>query len=188
MLALLANEQFGSHNTAVITLNGGTLTTANNTNNYLKNPILENGGSIELGSGGKTYSSATNVQWIYATGITSVASSAVNTVTSAGGFITQYGNFAVSVDRGTATPADLVISAPIQDYTGIGPASLTKTGLGILLLSASNTYSNGTTISAGTVQLGNASALGTGGLTANNGVLDLNANSIGVTSLGGSPA
>ena len=36
------------------------------------------------------------------------------------------------------------------------------------------------------LQLGSAAALGIGGLVANGGVLDLNANSIGVASLSGS--
>ena len=46
-------------------------------------------------------------------------------------------------------------------YSGVlsGVGSLIKTGSGILVLSGSNTYSGGTTISAGTLQVGNASAL-----------------------------
>lgn len=52
-------------------------------------------------------------------------------------------------------------------------SSLTKTGTGILTLSAANTYSGGTTISAGTLQIGNGGRLGTGGVT-NNSVLTYN--------------
>src|SRR5205823_746885 len=54
-----------------------------------------------------------------------------------------------------------------------GSGGLSKTGAGGLTLSVANTYSGGTTISAGTVNLGNASALGTGGLTVNGGTLEL---------------
>ena len=61
----------------------------------------------------------------------------------------------------------------------------------MLTLSATNSYSGTTTVSAGTLQLGLAdtAALGSGGgLTANGGVLDLNANSISVPSLSALPA
>ena len=53
------------------------------------------------------------------------------------------------------------------------------------VLTQTNTYSGGTTVTAGTLQLGNAAALGGGGLTANGGVLDLNANPISIPSLRG---
>src|SRR3546814_8809489 len=42
----------------------------------------------------------------------------------------------------------------------------------MLSLSGSNTYTGGTTISAGTLQLAAADALGTGGVTVNGGTLD----------------
>jgi autotransporter-associated beta strand protein len=67
-----------------------------------------------------------------------------------------------------------------------GSAALTKNGGGLLNLSGSNSYGGGTTVSNGTLQLGNASALGTGGLTANAGVLDLNGYSPTVAYLNGS--
>jgi autotransporter-associated beta strand protein len=49
--------------------------------------------------------------------------------------------------------------------------ALAKTGTGTLLLSAANTYSGGTTITAGTLAIGNDSAVGTGPLTLNGGTL-----------------
>lgn len=42
---------------------------------------------------------------------------------------------------------------------------MTKSGDGTLVLSAANTYSGGTTLSSGTLQVENAAALGTGTLT-----------------------
>ena len=54
--------------------------------------------------------------------------------------------------------------------------SLTKAGVGTLVLLNNNTYTNGTTISAGTLQLGNGGttgSLGTGDIT-NNGTLAVN--------------
>ena len=59
------------------------------------------------------------------------------------------------------------MSDVIADQAGSGGSgswSVTKQGAGTLPLAAANTYSGGTTISAGTLQLGNGSALGTGGI------------------------
>ena len=62
--------------------------------------------------------------------------------------------------------------------TGIlsGAYSLNKTGTGLLILDAINTYSGGTTISAGTLQVQNTAALGNTGNTltiSSGGALDV---------------
>ena len=62
---------------------------------------------------------------------------------------------------------------------------LIKNGSGTLTLSGSSTYSGGTTLSNGLLQVGNANALGTGGLIVNGGSLDLNGNSVSVTAFSG---
>jgi len=69
-----------------------------------------------------------------------------------------------------------------------GSGSLVQTGSGTTILSGSNSYSGGTTVNAGTLQVGNANALGTGGLAVNGGTLDLAGNSIGVPSFRGTGA
>jgi autotransporter-associated beta strand protein len=77
----------------------------------------------------------------------------------------QSGNFNIA---GTAN-----ISANISG-TGFG---LTKTGAGTLNLTGTNTYSGGTTISAGTLQINNAASLGNQSATATigNGILEATA-------------
>ena len=64
------------------------------------------------------------------------------------------GSPTVSLSNGTA----LVFNeSDSQTYGGVisGNGSLTQTGSGLLTLSGSNTYTGSTTISAGTLQVGN---------------------------------
>ena len=100
--------------------------------------------------------------------------------------ITLTGGSATGVTVQTAdalgNPNNITLSGSI---TGTG--GLIKTGSGgILFLNGNNGYTGQTTISAGTLQAGSSTALGSGGLEANAGVLDLNTNSISVAYLSGS--
>ena len=63
--------------------------------------------------------------------------------------------------------------------------SLAKSGSGILTLSGSNTFSGGTTISAGKIAATTATALGAGAVS-NNGTLDLTAGAVAYTGLSSS--
>ena len=70
-----------------------------------------------------------------------------------------------------------------------GNGGLTKLGSGMLTLNAANSYLGTTTVSGGTLQLGTGipGALPGGAVTANGGFLDLNGNSVTVSSLSSSP-
>ena len=68
---------------------------------------------------------------------------------------------------------------------GAYPTGLTMAGTGVLALGGSNTYSGGTELSSGTLQVGSNSPLGLGAVSANGGVLDLAGNSPTIGSLGG---
>ena len=78
-------------------------------------------------------------------------------------------------------PADcLTISGSIS---GVG--AVTKTGSGLLLLAANNSYGGATIVSAGTLELGAAAGLPNGTAATVNGTLDLNAFGATVSSLAG---
>jgi autotransporter-associated beta strand protein len=69
---------------------------------------------------------------------------------------------------------------------GTGTGTLNVTGPGVLALAGPGTYTGGTVVGNGTLQLQNASALGNGLVTVNSpGVVDLNGNSVSFTGLTG---
>lgn len=86
--------------------------------------------------------------------------------------------------NGTSTQAN-AISGSIGDGSGGGKLAISKSGAGTWILSGSNNYSGGTTITAGTLQLGNDNALGTGILTLSGGTVTANG---GAHSLGNNVA
>ncbi len=67
-----------------------------------------------------------------------------------------------------------------------GAGSLSKLGSGTLILSGNNTYTGGTSISAGKLQLGSSAALGYNNLTINGGTVDLAGHGLEVRHLNGS--
>ena len=87
-------------------------------------------------------------------------------------------NFSGGLDL---TQAGMTLTVTTQ-LTGTG--GFTKAGPGTVVLDGANTLTGGTDVEGGTLQLGNSSALGSGSLTVN-GVLDLNANDVTVSSLSG---
>jgi fibronectin-binding autotransporter adhesin len=97
--------------------------------------------------------------------------------------------FTVADVTGNAN-VDLTVTAVLRDQSGdfaLGPGALTKAGVGTMLLNAANTYSGGTTVSAGTLRFGDDAALGatTGSLTLNGGTLDLNGHSVSISAFNG---
>jgi autotransporter-associated beta strand protein len=87
------------------------------------------------------------------------------------------------------SPAGLFTYANVLADPDGGARSLgiVKLGSGTLALTAANSYTGGTTIQEGTLELGNAAALGTaaGPLVIDGGVLDLHGRSLSTTTLSG---
>ncbi len=87
-----------------------------------------------------------------------------------------------SIVGGSSTLSTLTVNNTnaSTSSTGLGGAgsnennlALVKSGTGTMTLSASNTYTGGTTVTNGVLTAGNVNALGTGDITVNGGTLDL---------------
>jgi alpha-L-fucosidase len=133
-----------------LVVNGGTVTITSGFSfdgqQYTENVHFSGGGTIsgnamrlgELGDGG-TVSVTGSVPATIQTGFFLINASG------------KTGKFNVTSTGGSA--ADLTISGVIADYSGAPGLPLIKSGNGILRLSATNTYSGATTVSAGKLQV-----------------------------------
>lgn len=137
----------GQNTTRVLYLNGGTanITGAGTGGEYIKTINLT--GGILTADNGTVYFRAPNGGGAT---VSSLAAATPSTITT--GVDLTFGNLAANVAEGAAAQ-DLVISGPITENTGggSGAKSLTKTGDGTLVISATNSYSGNTSINAGTL-------------------------------------
>ncbi|HEY8993364.1 MAG TPA: autotransporter-associated beta strand repeat-containing protein [Lacunisphaera sp.] len=85
---------------------------------------------------------------------------------------TATGTTEIKITDANVSPASVIFNNSLKNYsvssdTGLGIASgtLSKSGTGSLTLNTANTYSGGTTLNGGTLNVNNASAIGTGSLT-----------------------
>ena len=126
-----------------------------------------------IGTGTLTISSATTIDNSSGAAITL---STNNAQTWSGSF-TFAGTNSLNVGTGAVTlGANTTITGNANTLTvgGVisGAHSITKAGNGALTLSGANTYSTGTTLSAGTLNINSATAIGTNRLTINGGTID----------------
>jgi autotransporter-associated beta strand protein len=143
-----------------------------------------------LGGGNNPTFNIGNVVW--GSAIFNPAEFVLNSSTTAA---TSSATFSSNIDLGGATRTIRSDQSPTSPASGRGTFSgiisnggIIKTGVGQHLFSGANTYIGGTTIQQGTLQLGNASALGstTATLTVNGGLLDINNQTVSVGNLTGS--
>ncbi len=130
----------------------------------LQNTVTMTGGTLggsSAGDGSGVYSFNTTA----AVNATSDASGTAAVINAK--FSLQAGPGTFNVTRGTATPAaDLIINGAIVPFNG-NASGVTKTGSGVLLLTAANTYTGATTVNAGSLFVsGGTAASYTGGVTA----------------------
>lgn len=103
--------------------------------------------------------------------------STIGTTTARGNHLLGGGTTTFDVGDVTGDAAvDLTVTTNLRNGSGDygGTAALAKTGAGTMLLTAANTYTGDTTISAGTLEIGGAGSLASGayaGAIANSGAL-----------------
>ncbi len=160
-----------------VTLNGGTLSTGSGfrVNQY---ESYELGGTVTVGG-----SNASTINIAAGTSPTTIAGINLG-VNAATGYQTTFNvGFTGAGGPDLTVAAQLFNSGASQNATG-----LIKTGPGMMVLTAANLYTGTTTVNQGTLQVGNALALGGGNsaVAVNGGELDLNGNAISLPSLSGS--
>ncbi len=158
---------YNSNNAANLIVNDGTVYVSSGYRLTLSNTVVMTGGTLSSGTGHGDGSGNYSLDGQINATSDANGNPAVINATQIG---LQFSPSVFNVTRGPANPAsDLIISSVISSwYDGTG---LTKTGNGILTLSGSNTYDGGTTLSAGQLNINNASALGTGTFTISGGTI-----------------
>ncbi|MEI6341435.1 MAG: autotransporter-associated beta strand repeat-containing protein, partial [Verrucomicrobiota bacterium] len=143
-----------------ITINGGMVETTASGDQGWGVAYLLNGG--ELRSNGGVSSTGATSYYAMGAGTTVTTLANANPALITGRIILREGNpndfLPFNVADGSAA-IDLLVSASITPQSTTG--SLTKSGAGTMVLSGQNTYAGVTTISAGTLQVGNGGTTGT---------------------------
>ena len=173
-------DTFGGASSAVVStlvINAGGLVT-NTINNFTTlGPVILNGGTLTTVGG-----AATGYESYSFSGNVTVGGSTTSTISVTGG-----GNAFNGFHLGTNTNfnvanavADLTVSAPLinRNATLGGLGGLTKSGVGTMTLTASNTYTGGTIITGGILALGHATntLADAGAVTVNGGTLAIGTN------------
>ena len=154
---------------------GGTAGTVNLAGSTSVGGITFNTDSYIIDTKPSTISYALNIG---SSGITANNNASIVTSNSAGGCITLGAAQSWTVASGKTLTVSAAVTNPnygliitgsgdtsITGNIGAGSASLTKSGAGTLTLSGTNTFSGGVNLSAGTLNINSAQALGSGTFT-----------------------
>ena len=148
----------------------GNILNASGSRSLTKSGTASTGGGMLTLSGNNTYTGGTTISMGTINIGHANALGTTGNITFSGGAL-QYGS-GITVDlsgRIKNSTSAMLIDTNGQSVSfdsvldSSNSAGLTKTGSGTLTLNASNTYTGNSTISAGTLQIGNANALGTSG-------------------------
>ncbi|MEO5712092.1 MAG: autotransporter-associated beta strand repeat-containing protein [Luteolibacter sp.] len=166
----LNGTQTGYFSVTGLTLGSRQSGTLTETNNFIDYVVAGDTPSWTGAASGAWDTSASNWKLITAgTTTTFQANDAVLFNDNATGTTTV--NIAADVNPTVASFDNSTKSYVLQGTAGIASGSLTKSGTGTLTITNANTYNDATTLSAGTIQVGNNNALGTGVVALNGGTL-----------------
>jgi autotransporter-associated beta strand protein len=175
---LIVNGVISNTNNVTLSLNGGGIIQLGGANTYSGGTTL-NAGTLNinnasaLGTGTFTIAGGSNAIIDNTTG--SAITLSTNNAQVWNGNFTFTGTRSLNLGTGAVTlGASRTVTVNANNLTVGGVISgsgfgLTKAGNGTLTLGGANTYSSGTTINAGTLNINNASALGTGTFTISGG-------------------
>lgn len=158
--------------TGTLTLDGGTLTA--NSTRTLANALSLTASSTLAGTAGSSLTfSSSSVS-------TTAGTLTLDNTSDAGTFIAGFSGAGFTFSRpialaDTFTELHLLNPSGTQTFSGVisGPGSLARNASGgSTVLSAANTFSGGTSLTAGTLAVAHNNALGTGTLTLNGGTLE----------------
>ncbi len=166
-------------------IGSGTLT-LNAANTYFNNTTISEG-TLKLGVTGAIPSGGSTTGWLVLDGGDTVAGTldlngrdqTVNALSGTnnsvlGQIVNNSGSGTTMLTVNNGPGIDTLFAGVIQDNNNAtsGKVALTLAGPGTLTLSGANSYSGGTTVSNGTLRIGNGTALGSGTLTMSGGNLD----------------
>ncbi|MDC1406212.1 autotransporter-associated beta strand repeat-containing protein [Akkermansiaceae bacterium] len=166
-LVLTASSNYYNYASSQFNINNGSTLKVGNTLFFQNDTFVfgsTGGGTLEIGAGNNVFR-GDNTFTTLGGSQNAITGTSLN---SDGG-----GTRTFNVSNGT-DDVDLLISAQIANN-----ASIAKTGAGTMELTSANAYTGGTTLSAGTLVLGNASGAGTGTITQTDGTSTLRLNTTG---------
>lgn len=152
-------------NVTGVTVNSGTLALSGANASFAGDAVVNSGGTLVL-SGGNNRLGASGRANVTSGGVLNLGGNSQTLAELTGSGTVTNSAGVLTLDEATSTSFGGVIA---------GAGSVTKTGVGTAVLSGANTYTGGTLISAGTLQVGNGGSTGVvvGSIT-NNGALAFN--------------
>jgi autotransporter-associated beta strand protein len=161
--------QFGwAAGTPKVVMDGGRITTTNDSYQYLKDVTMRNGARIEFGNTTTGFNAVQNYSMAI---LVSQASAEPNVITGGAMALPITTGTVFNVARGTAA-ADLVIESLLRNHPTTNAAGvLAKEGTGILHLTRANTYTGGSFIRNGVLLFANGALGSAGTITHQAGVL-----------------
>ena len=168
-LSFNGTAQFGwAAGTPKVVMDGGRITNANGTYQYLKDVTMRNGSRIEFGTTTTSFSAVQNYSMAI---LLSHASDEANVITGGAMALPTGDGTVFDVSRGTAM-ADLVIESLLRNHpTTNAGGVLAKEGDGILHLTRANTHTGGSVVRGGVLLFANGALGSTGTITHEGGIL-----------------